>query len=608
MINRYKNYNNIYIVESRGNWTTFSNNYNSNKDLVLTFDFGLKHQIENCGGDVNYIDSLCPADEMQENNFITAEFLREWNYNKSGSDIFTFDQVPFGFAFRIEFWSEYLFAIRLRANLEKLRVLNFEKVISHENNHVVNIVLNEMGLDYVLVDAKKTSFNHSYYFDIHHYMKSQLHGTSLKDVAREVLKYLLSNLWLIFDYFNKDSAKKVIYIQPYHPTIPIIEKLKKDNRIRVVTSALVPGKGWKKFIFQRLVPTNGRVSDCKKQANEMLMQFRDHRCKKLILADGADVTELAYRVIEGQIAPRVAGALRMLNDAKIYVKKQAINLEVMIANIGLEQTIMDCLLKSNGITSFLIINGLLPSKFGDEAKRATFINSYSEETKVNYFKGASNIVCLGDPRMDQYTELLFQKSDRINRGHPVIGIGSAGFNSTDLISYVAFEFDFIFDILKSFKKLNGVGHKFTIIIKVRPNAVLEQYINFVNEYFPDLDIQLEQSAPMIDVLKRLDLYISFYSQTLIEAACLGIPVIYYKKDNEFLDPPFDGASEIVSVDSIGGLMQAYLDFESSHGRFNPFLNKSVLEKYVGPLDGKCIERNVNFIYHLLDISENKELI
>lgn len=607
MITQCKNYNNIHIVESRCNWPVFSKNYNSNKDLVLTFDFGLKHLIENCGGDVHYIDSLCPADEMQKNNFITAEFLREWNYKKNGSDIFTFDQVPFGFAFRIEFWSEYLFSIRLRANLEKLKVLNFKKVITHENNRAVNIVLNEMGLDYELVIAKQTSFNHSYYFDIHHYMQSQLHGTSIKDVARKLLIYILSNLWLIFDYFNKGSAKKVIYIQPYHPTIPIIEKLKKDNRIRVVTSALVPGRGWKKFIFQRLVPINGRVSDYKKQANELLIQFRSHRCKKLILADGTDVTELAYRIIEGQIAPRVAEALRMLNDAKSYVKKQAINLEVMITNIGLNQTLMDCLLKSNGIASFLIINGLLPVKFGDEAKYATFINGYSEETKVNYFKSAPNVVCLGDPRMDQYAELLFQKSSHINRGHPVIGIGSAGFNSTDLISYVAFEFDFIFDVLKSFKKLNSVGHKFTIVIKVRPNAVLEQYMNFVNEYFPDLDIKLEQNSPMIDVLKKLDLYISFYSQTLIEATCLGIPVIYYKKDNEFLDPPFDGASEIVSVDSIDDLMQAYLDFKCSHERFNAFLNKSVLEKYVGPLDGKCIERNVNFIHHLLGISENREL-
>jgi hypothetical protein len=608
VISPAKKYKNIYIVESRSSWLTFSKNYNLNDDLVLTFDFGLKKLIENYGGDVNYIDSLCPADEMQKNNFITAEFLRVWNYNKSGSDIFTFDQVSFGFAFRIEFWSEYLFSIRLRANLEKIKTFDFEKVVSHKNNRMVNIVLNDMGFDYEMVDAKESPCRHNYYFDIHHYMQSQLRGASLKDIARKLFIYLLSNLWLILDYLHKGSAKKIVYIQPYHPTIPIIEKLKTDNRIRVVTSALVPARGWKKFIFQRLVPINSRAIGYKKEANELLIQFRSHRCKKLILADGTDATEAAYQCIEGQIAPRVAEALSMLNDTKRYVKSQAINLEVMITNIGLNQTLMDCFLKSNGIVSFLIINGLLSAKFGDEAKYASFINCYSEETKVNYFKNASNVVCLGDPRMDQYAQQLFQKSDFINRDCPVIGIGSAGFNSTDLISYVAFEFDFIFDILKTLQKFKDIGHKFIIIIKIRPNAVLGQYMNFVNEYFPDLDIQLEQSAPMIDILKKLDLYISFYSQTLIEAACLGIPVIYYKKDNEFHDPPFDGASEIVSTDSINGLMQAYLDFKSSHDRFNTFLNRSVLEKYVGPLDGKSIERNVNFIYHLLDIPENRGLI
>ena len=112
---------------------------------------------------------------------------------------------------------------------------------------------------------------------------------------------------------------------------------------------------------------------------------------------------------------------------------------------------------------------------------------------------------------------------------------------------------------------------------------------------------------MINVLKKLDLYISFYSQTLIEAACLGIPVIYYKKDREFLDAPFDGSSEIVSIYSVAELKQAYLDFKAFHNRFNPFLNKSVLEKYVGPLDGQNTMRSINFIYDLLEIPGNKGL-
>jgi len=70
-----------------------------------------------------------------------------------------------------------------------------------------------------------------------------------------------------------------------------------------------------------------------------------------------------------------------------------------------------------------------------------------------------------------------------------------------------------------------------------------------------------------------------------------------------LDPPFDGNSELVTVDSIGELVNAIEDFRSDHARFEPFLQKSVMEKYIGSLDGGNLERNLNFIYDLVNHDE-----
>jgi spore coat polysaccharide biosynthesis predicted glycosyltransferase SpsG len=188
----------------------------------------------------------------------------------------------------------------------------------------------------------------------------------------------------------------------------------------------------------------------------------------------------------------------------------------------------------------------------------------------------------------------------INREEPIISIGTSGFNSIDLISYVAIEFDFMFDVLSAFQEIQDESGALNLIIKVRPNGVLEQYTAFVNEYFPNLNAEIVREVPISEVLVKTDLYISIYSQTLFEASCLGIPVIYYKKDQEFLDPPFDMKSELVTVDTIAGLKQAFFDFKAGHNRFNAFLEKPVMEKYVGPLDGKNLERNLDFIYGLLD--------
>jgi CDP-glycerol glycerophosphotransferase (TagB/SpsB family) len=108
-----------------------------------------------------------------------------------------------------------------------------------------------------------------------------------------------------------------------------------------------------------------------------------------------------------------------------------------------------------------------------------------------------------------------------------------------------------------------------------------------------------QTVAIYEVLQRTDLYISLYSQTLFEASCLGIPSIYYKKDKEYLDPPFDNKSELVTVDNVIALKQAFLDFKVDAPRFDAFLDKSIMEKYIGPLDGKNLERNLDFIYDIL---------
>lgn len=52
--------------------------------------------------------------------------------------------------------------------------------------------------------------------------------------------------------------------------------------------------------------------------------------------------------------------------------------------------------------------------------------------------------------MDTYSLI----ENKINREMPTITIGASGFNSTDLNSYVAVEFDFMYDILKAFSVLN----------------------------------------------------------------------------------------------------------------------------------------------------------
>jgi len=599
LINTGKKYRNIYILESRNYWSHCAEAFVPDQDLVLTFDFGLKHEIESIGGHTFYVDSLCSQDEMQKNNFLAAEFFKKWHYDKTNNDIFTAQGVPFGFSFRIEIWSEYLHYVRLRANLEQLRALKYHTISIGEENGFVSDILKEMGLGFEIINKKVASHQAVYFFDIHKYMHNALHGKAIKDIARNILVFVLSKIRFYTDMFFKNKpTQKTVYVQIYHPTKRIVEHLLKDANFRVVTSSLVIEKGWKKFFVQRLIPLLGRKEKFEKNAELLLGDFKRNRFATLVLNDGTDITAGVYNVIESQIGKRVSEALRILNSVMIYIKKYPIHLEIMIANIGLVQTIVDSVLKMKGVPSYLIINGMLGGRFSDEGKYATFINCYSESMHQYYFESAANVLCLGDPRMDRYVGNE-DNTKVINRLNPTISIGTSGFNNTDLISHVAVEFDFMFDVLTALQQLKNEGYSFLIIIKVRPNGVLKQYKSFVAEYFNGLGVEVLQTVAIYEVLQRTDLYISLYSQTLFEASCLGIPSIYYKKDKEYLDPPFDNKSELVTVDNVIALKQAFLDFKVDAPRFDAFLDKSIMEKYIGPLDGKNLERNLDFIYDIL---------
>jgi len=111
--------------------------------------------------------------------------------------------------------------------------------------------------------------------------------------------------------------------------------------------------------------------------------------------------------------------------------------------------------------------------------------------------------------------------------------------------------------------------------------------------------RIVDDLPMVTVLEETDFFVTIYSQTLFEASCMGIPVVYHKCDREIMDPPFDGKSELVMTFDVPELEEALTDFLSGSTRFDAFMNKKIMEKYIGPLDGKNLERNMDFVLNLL---------
>lgn len=595
-----KEYRNIYIIDSLDVWDSKSPYYCAESDLVLTFDLALKKRIESEGGDTFFLDHLVSNETMQKNNHLSYKFFDTWFLDQAGKDIFNYKGVSFGRAFQLEYWNDFTYYIRLYINVLVIKgtVKDHLEVVSSDK--VLFRVLREHGL----ISAKNSncinkSESNGFYFPISQWMNEKIRPTAFRGFlfkVRGLINLLYGHLMIFVDRIKRES-KKTVFVQEYHPTKEILKALRGDKEIKLLLANLSRGGRIKDHLAERVLPITTNPSKFIDCADKLLIHLKQNKCQKLILHDGSDVTDSVYEIIESRISVCLSGYLSILDSSISYLDKQNVNLEIMISNIGNVVTLFDCACESRNIPSYLIINGLLGPEYSNESKLATFINAYSESIKDHYFRGMSNVMALGDPRMDMYSENT--PKNIINYDSPTVVIGASGFNNVDLNSYVAVEFDFMFDVLTALSKIKK-QKSIKVIIKTRPNGYKWQYEHFVEKYFKGVVDEIVDNVAMFDVLRLADFYISIYSQTLFEASCLGVPVVYYRKDNEIMDPPFDGKSELVTVSTIDELVKAFFDFQSSNERFSPFLSRDVMAKYVGPLDGNNLQRNLDFIYDLLE--------
>lgn len=600
--NRYRH---ILILESRNWWPTCRDTFDPLQDLVLTYDLGLQREVSRLGGQAYYVDHLVEAEVMQKNNVLIYEFFRTWHFDSEGNDIFVYHGVPFGFSFRLDIWTDFVFHLQSRICLETLRDLKFESILVGSHLGIAESILADMSIPFTPVQINDNHGLATYYFPAFRWMDERIRTKTLKHWFRDLVTAAQSVTMSWFDrVFRSHGDKPTVFIQEYYPTRKLVECLQQESKVKTVLAHYSWAPGWLKYLTEHVIPVWGSADQFLGTAEGLMHEFSTRRSARLVLADGVDVTESIYRVIERRVSSQMPETLRVFDCVIRYVDKNPLSLVVLIANIGRVATLVDCVSKERGVPSYLIVNGMLCSAFLDEGKYATVINAYSESMQNHYFRGMDNVVCLGDPRMDAYAQNTLPRV--INRANPTVTIAASGHNNTDMNSYLAAEFEFMFDVLQALRIVKNRGVGLRIVIKVRANGYIEQYEQFCREYFHGLVGEIVDKGSIKDILERTDFFISIYSQTLFEASCLGIPCLYYKKDTEILDPPFDGHSELVTVHDVDGLVKAMSDFQSGDKRFDAFLDRSVMEKYIGPLDGKNLERNLDFIYGFLSNKQQCE--
>jgi hypothetical protein len=590
-------YRYLFLVQNRAYWHSCPFPYDPKQDLVLTYDFGVLQEIRGSGGKVEFLDHLIDPQIMEKYNYETYDFFAKWHLDSEGNDIFAYQGIKVGNAFRIAIWANITQYTRILINLLAVKKIKYEKIFAGiEDYYTVNI-LKALDIKTETWEPEKDVKLQEYYFPILRWIDESIYPSGAKQVLKSILTGILDLSLAVWDNLQIFKKKSInIFIHPYHPTQRIIEKLKSNPGINLIFENYT----WTEGPFkERRLPTQRPSLHYKRLAAEMINKFQMKKSTHWNM-DSFSVSDHLYPIIVKRIYEPLAECLKTVDSIIEYFNKKKLNLMVTIANIGFTNCLMINYCHRHNIPTYLIVNGLLTHSYLDEAKEATWINSYGESVKNNYFRGMDNVVCLGDPRMDDYINNF--KAKNINKAKPTIVIGASGFSNVDLNSYVAVEFDFLHDILSACQKLKAQGRDMDIVLKVRPNGYIVQYVAFINEYFPEMTIQVYDNISMREVLLKADFFISIYSQTLFEASCLGIPVLYYKKDTQISQPPFDGKSELATAFCLDDLVDKMEMFYGNDSIYEAFLDKKVMGKYIGCLDGKSTERNIDFIYSLVDRS------
>jgi hypothetical protein len=587
-------YRRIYIVESRRRWKAVQGEYIPGADLVLTYDFGLRREIRALGGEAHYVDQLVDPEVMRANNLLVYRFFEHWSVDATGRDLFEHMDVPFSQALRTDFWNDLLSYARICLCLERLRGIQFERLVVGTDIGLVERVLGEWDVPFTAVDKPAGEDIPNYSFPIHQWMRENIRRVGAKAKVYAFGFWLIGRVRGLLDAIMGSARRPTVFVQEYYPTQDIAHRLRRDSRVRVMAAA--PTRA---HPLGRAVPLPTLAIRHHRCAERLWARFGEHRASRLILSTGMDVSRGAFRLIEERLTQNLPHIVRTVEAVVRYTDQDPFALAVLISNIGEISATVSCVCRRRGIPTYLIINGFLVSEYGDDSKHATTINSYSPSIGTHYFRGMPNVVHLGDPRMDRYPP---HPRRALVPGRFTVTIGAAGFNLTDLNSYVAVEFDFLHDVLEGLSRVKRTCPELRVVVKVRANGYRDQYERFTAEYFPGLVEEIVDQGTVTSLLANTDFYVSIYSTTLFEASCLGIPVLYYRVGDYYKSPPFDGGSEMVTAQTIDEVVRAVDDARAGHPRFDLFLDRTVMSQYVGPLDGHNTERNLRFIYEQLGMS------
>jgi hypothetical protein len=225
--------------------------------------------------------------------------------------------------------------------------------------------------------------------------------------------------------------------------------------------------------------------------------------------------------------------------------------------------------QSLGIPTFVLSDGFKADDFTVEGASADVALCWSESMAEHYFSRwpQRRTIVTGNPKAERQLEHRVAPRTPAQR----ILVGSFTFSPVDLNCRRSDPERFVDEIVEGIRTALPSA---AITLKLHPADEPAHYARH--------DVSIVASGDVVDMLGEHDVYITTYSTSLIEAAAIGLPVIYYRVNPQRLHPPFSG-DPFLEARTAGtpGELAALLASPPSAGTDV----RAWSERYLGPASG-----------------------
>ncbi|MGH2911546.1 MAG: hypothetical protein ACRDJ3_03620 [Solirubrobacteraceae bacterium] len=250
--------------------------------------------------------------------------------------------------------------------------------------------------------------------------------------------------------------------------------------------------------------------------------------------------------------------------------------------------------QSLGIPTLMINDGWRGDDHLQDGMDADRALAWSSEIAHNYFgrrRHGHPTIVTGNPRND---EAPIRSTGALPPGGALrrVLVGSFACSPSDLNCRRSDPERFLVGILEGI----AASHRARgahVVIKLHPADRPQSYESLLGG-FPELDIEVRQEGDVLGLFAEVDVYITTHSTSLLEAAAFGLPVVYYRVNQQRLHTPFSPFSDdremAARTASCARELTSLLDASDRLALPDGEVLTAWLERHLGPADGHCSER------------------